>query len=160
CTAHWSTPGAGPAGTWHRPTPPTCCRTWRCASTRVSAASAAATSLPGCGRGPVRAEPATAGPTPLRPPAADEPLSHSPELPRPGASGADSPDPAAPPGGSLSGVLRRAVERVRSRCAPASWVAFWQVVVEGRPPADVAGELSLSTNAVYIAVSRISGRLR
>jgi RNA polymerase sigma-70 factor (ECF subfamily) len=81
-------------------------------------------------------------------------------VPAPGSSSIDSPNPVTAPAGSLAGVLRRAVERVRGRANPATWTAFWQVVVEGRTPADVAGDLGLSVNAVYLAVSRISGRLR
>jgi RNA polymerase sigma-70 factor (ECF subfamily) len=60
----------------------------------------------------------------------------------------------------LGGVLRRAVEQVRARASASSWQAFWQVAVEGRKPADVAADLGLTTNAVYIATSRILSRLR
>jgi len=81
-------------------------------------------------------------------------------VPAPGRSSGDSPDPLAAPAGSLAGVLRRAVERIRGRANPSTWTAFWQVVVENRAPADVARDLGLSVNAVYLAVSRISGRLR
>jgi RNA polymerase sigma-70 factor (ECF subfamily) len=41
-----------------------------------------------------------------------------------------------------------------------SWQAFWRVVVEGQRLADVAAELGLTRNAVYIAKSRILRRLR
>jgi RNA polymerase sigma-70 factor (ECF subfamily) len=61
---------------------------------------------------------------------------------------------------NVSGVLQRALEQVRARSTDSSWQAFWQVVVEGRKPADVAGDLGLSANAVYIAVSRTLSRLR
>ena len=57
-------------------------------------------------------------------------------------------------------MLRRALEQVRARAADSSWQAFWQVTVEGRKPADVARDLGLSVNAVYIANSRILHRLR
>jgi RNA polymerase sigma-70 factor (ECF subfamily) len=60
----------------------------------------------------------------------------------------------------LQGVLGRALERVQSRAAASSWKAFWQVTVEGRKPADVAADLGLSVNAVYVASSRILSRLR
>jgi RNA polymerase sigma-70 factor (ECF subfamily) len=81
-------------------------------------------------------------------------------VPAPDPSSGDSPAQMAAPAGSLAGVLQRAVESVRSRANPSTWKAFWQVVVEDRSPADVAHDLALSVNAVYLAVSRISGRLR
>lgn len=66
-----------------------------------------------------------------------------------------------PPGlDHLGGVLSRALERVRGRAAVASFEAFWQVTVQGRAPIDVARDLGLSVNAVYIANSRILSRLR
>jgi RNA polymerase sigma-70 factor (ECF subfamily) len=57
-------------------------------------------------------------------------------------------------------VLRRALEQVRGRTSASTWQAFWQVAVEGRKPADVARDLGLSANAVYIATSRMLCRLR
>jgi RNA polymerase sigma-70 factor (ECF subfamily) len=70
-----------------------------------------------------------------------------------GASTAD-PSPAA------HGVLRRAVELVRSEFEDRSWQAFWRVTVDGRSASDVAGELGITANAVYLARSRILRRLR
>jgi RNA polymerase sigma-70 factor (ECF subfamily) len=70
------------------------------------------------------------------------------------------PESEAPGPEQLSGVLRRALDRVRARAAEDSWRAFWQVTVEGRKPADVAADLGLTVNAVYIATSRILSRLR
>jgi RNA polymerase sigma-70 factor (ECF subfamily) len=70
----------------------------------------------------------------------------------------DAAAPASPE--QVSGLLQRALDRVRSRAAGTSWQAFWQVTVEGRKPADVAADLGLSVNAVYIASSRILTRLR
>lgn len=60
----------------------------------------------------------------------------------------------------LGGVLGRAVERVRAGTAPATWEAFWQVTVRGRAADDVARDLGLTRNAVYIANSRVLRRLR
>jgi RNA polymerase sigma-70 factor (ECF subfamily) len=57
-------------------------------------------------------------------------------------------------------VLRRAVEMILSDFKPESRQAFLWVVVEGRDPADVAHELGISLNAVYLAKSRIKRRLR
>ena len=61
---------------------------------------------------------------------------------------------------SANGVLRRAVELVRSEFEDRSWQAFWRVTVEGRAVADVATELGMTANAVYLARSRILRRLR
>lgn len=41
-----------------------------------------------------------------------------------------------------------------------TWQAFQQVVIEGKPAAEVAGELHMTVNAVYIAKSRVLTRLR
>jgi RNA polymerase sigma-70 factor (ECF subfamily) len=60
----------------------------------------------------------------------------------------------------LGGVVRRALDQVRSTAAEKTWQAFWQVIVEGRSPADVAADLGMSVNAVYIARSRLLSRLR
>lgn len=43
---------------------------------------------------------------------------------------------------------------------PETWKAFQQVVITGRPAAEVASELKISLNAVYIAKSRVLTRLR
>jgi RNA polymerase sigma-70 factor (ECF subfamily) len=60
----------------------------------------------------------------------------------------------------LGGVVRRALDQVRSTVAEKTWQAFWQVIVEGRAPSDVAADLGMSVNAVYIARSRLLSRLR
>jgi RNA polymerase sigma-70 factor (ECF subfamily) len=57
-------------------------------------------------------------------------------------------------------IIRRAVEIILADYEPRTRQAFWQVVVEGRDVADVAAELGISKNAVYIAKSRILTRLR
>jgi RNA polymerase sigma-70 factor (ECF subfamily) len=44
--------------------------------------------------------------------------------------------------------------------AESTWKAFWRVVVEGRCPAEVAAELHVTTNAVYLAKARVLARLR
>lgn len=58
------------------------------------------------------------------------------------------------------GTLIRAMELIRAEFENQTWRAVWSVVVEGRSPADVATELGMSTNAVYVAKSRILRRLR
>jgi RNA polymerase sigma-70 factor (ECF subfamily) len=69
-------------------------------------------------------------------------------------------DTAAPGKEDRQGVLWRALERTRERVAATSWQAFWQVTVQGRKPADVAADLDMTANSVYIANSRILSRLR
>jgi RNA polymerase sigma-70 factor (ECF subfamily) len=86
---------------------------------------------------------------------ARELLAEVPDPRRPPPSGADSSSWS-----SLGGVLRRALEQVQAHTADRSWQAFWQVTVKGRAPADVALDLGMTANAVYIANSRILRRLR
>jgi RNA polymerase sigma-70 factor (ECF subfamily) len=57
-------------------------------------------------------------------------------------------------------LCRRAVELIRGEFSEVYFRAFWQVVVLGRSPADVAEELDISVNSVYLAKSRILRRLR
>ncbi len=54
----------------------------------------------------------------------------------------------------------RALQIMQADFAPTTWRAFWGVVVEGRPGAEVARELGVSVNAVYQARSRVLSRLR
>lgn len=57
-------------------------------------------------------------------------------------------------------LFRRAVELIRAEFEERTWRAFWQVTVEDHRPEDVAHELYISVNAVYLAKSRILRRLR
>jgi RNA polymerase sigma-70 factor (ECF subfamily) len=57
-------------------------------------------------------------------------------------------------------VFDWAANEVREAFTPATWQAFWRTAVEGRSPQVVAGELGLSVGAVYVARSRVLGRLR
>lgn len=57
-------------------------------------------------------------------------------------------------------VCRRALALIRDAVEERTWQAFWRVTVEARPPADVAGELGISPNAVYLAKSHVLRRLR
>jgi RNA polymerase sigma-70 factor (ECF subfamily) len=57
-------------------------------------------------------------------------------------------------------LYRRAVALLQSVCDEKTWQAFWQVEVEGRRPADVAAELGMTANAVYLAKARVRKRLR
>ena len=67
----------------------------------------------------------------------------------------DSPGPETP--GSL---YRRALKLVQEEFEERTWKAFWGVAVDQRAPADLADELRMSVNAVYIAKSRVLRRLR
>lgn len=57
-------------------------------------------------------------------------------------------------------VLAWATEQVRGEFRDSTWRAFVETSVHGRPIADVARELGLSEGSVYVARSRIIGRLR
>ncbi len=57
-------------------------------------------------------------------------------------------------------LFQWAAEDIRGDFAPATWQAFWQTAMEGRPPTEVAAELGLSVGAVYVARSRVLSRLK
>lgn len=57
-------------------------------------------------------------------------------------------------------ITRKALELMRADFEPETWRAFWEVVAEGRPAADVAADLGLTANAVYLAKGRVLRRLR
>ncbi len=57
-------------------------------------------------------------------------------------------------------LVRRAVEIMRTEFEPVTWKAFWEYVVEDRPPADVATELNLTVDSVYTAKTRVLRTLR
>ena len=57
-------------------------------------------------------------------------------------------------------LYRRALDLIRVEFKPATWDSFWRVVVDEQSPADVANELGVSVNAVYVAKSRVLSRLR
>jgi RNA polymerase sigma-70 factor (ECF subfamily) len=57
-------------------------------------------------------------------------------------------------------LVRRALALIEGEFTPATWQAFRQVVVLERSPGEVAAELGLSVNAVYLARSRVLRRLR
>jgi RNA polymerase sigma-70 factor (ECF subfamily) len=76
--------------------------------------------------------------------------------------------PEAPPDEASRGnvpvsqayVTQRLLQIVEAEFEPRTWRAFWEVVVGGRQPADVAVELGMSIGAVYMAKSRVLKRLR
>jgi RNA polymerase sigma-70 factor (ECF subfamily) len=60
----------------------------------------------------------------------------------------------------IKGLYRRAIELVRTEFESRTWEAFWRTFVDGQAPADVALDLGIRPNAVYLARSRILRRLR
>jgi RNA polymerase sigma-70 factor (ECF subfamily) len=54
----------------------------------------------------------------------------------------------------------RALQLMQAEFQPSTWRACWETVVCGRTGADVACELGISVNAVYLARSRVLRRLR
>jgi RNA polymerase sigma-70 factor (ECF subfamily) len=74
---------------------------------------------------------------------------------------ADGPetDPPAEPDEELV-LLRQAVEMVLDEFQPATREAYLRVVLHGQAPNDVARDLGLTPNAVYLARSRVKRRLR
>lgn len=57
-------------------------------------------------------------------------------------------------------LLRRALALLQQGVAEHTWQAFWRTAVEGQAAADVAADLGISVNAVYVAKARLLARLR
>lgn len=57
-------------------------------------------------------------------------------------------------------VIGGLLEAVRPRFHPNTWQAFWRTAILEEPPAAVAKALRLTSNAVFIARSRVMQRLR
>jgi RNA polymerase sigma-70 factor (ECF subfamily) len=57
-------------------------------------------------------------------------------------------------------VVKRALDLIRSDFEPQTWAAFTGVMVDGRSAKDVAAELGMTVNAVYLACHRVMTRLR
>jgi len=57
-------------------------------------------------------------------------------------------------------LVRRTLELIRPAFAERSWQAFWQLAVEGRTTAEVAGDLEMTEQAVRQASYRVRRRLR
>jgi RNA polymerase sigma-70 factor (ECF subfamily) len=58
------------------------------------------------------------------------------------------------------GLTARAMDKVKGEFQPATWQAFWETAVEGKPAAEVGGGLKMTAGAVYVAKSRVLARLR
>jgi RNA polymerase sigma-70 factor (ECF subfamily) len=57
-------------------------------------------------------------------------------------------------------LVGRATQIMQADFNAPTWQAFWEVVVNRRPGAEVAKQLGLSVNAVYLARCRVLRRLR
>jgi RNA polymerase sigma-70 factor (ECF subfamily) len=57
-------------------------------------------------------------------------------------------------------LLARVLQIVKTDFPVQTWQLFWQVAVEGRRGADVARQLGVTPNTVYLARSRVLARLR
>ena len=57
-------------------------------------------------------------------------------------------------------LVARALEIMKSEFQPETWKACWECLAADRPAAEVADELGLTANAVYLAKSRVLRRLR
>lgn len=57
-------------------------------------------------------------------------------------------------------ITRRAMELMQADFEPAAWQSFWATVVEGRAATDIAVDLEITPNAVYLAKARVLRRLR
>jgi RNA polymerase sigma-70 factor, ECF subfamily len=57
-------------------------------------------------------------------------------------------------------LVHRALELVRSDFTPETWDAFKGFMLDGRPAQDVARELGVTPNAVYLARNRVLTRVR
>jgi RNA polymerase sigma-70 factor (ECF subfamily) len=74
--------------------------------------------------------------------------------------------PDAEPAGGLGAkeysqyLVQRALELLREEFQPATWNAFWQFAVAGRPADEVARDLDLSVSDVYLAKGRVLRRVR
>jgi RNA polymerase sigma-70 factor (ECF subfamily) len=79
-----------------------------------------------------------------------------------GLSGVAQDDPAAAfeEADYRAQLVRQALQIMQAEFEPATWKACWEVVVGGRPAADVANQLRVSVDVVYSAKSRVLRRLR
>jgi len=57
-------------------------------------------------------------------------------------------------------ILEFAIEQVRSRSNERSWACFELHLLQGRPSAEVAEELGITANSVYVNASRVLARVR
>ena len=56
-------------------------------------------------------------------------------------------------------LSRRALRLIQAEFAPTTWKACWETVVHGRSTEEIARELGITENAVYVAKCRVLRRL-
>jgi RNA polymerase sigma-70 factor (ECF subfamily) len=66
----------------------------------------------------------------------------------------------APHAAEEEALRHRAIALVRAEFTERHWLAFWRVAVEGEAAADVANDLGITSNVVYLSKSRILARFR
>ena len=57
-------------------------------------------------------------------------------------------------------LIGQALQLMRAECSAVEWKACWEYVVQDRPANEVARELGLTVNQVYLTKSRILHRVR
>jgi RNA polymerase sigma factor (sigma-70 family) len=57
-------------------------------------------------------------------------------------------------------ILEIAIERVRATTQPATWACFEGKILAGRPAPEIAAEIGISANSVYVNASRVLARVR
>jgi len=57
-------------------------------------------------------------------------------------------------------IMRRLLQNLRPEFQDQTWSAFEKLVIDGSTPNEVAAELGITVNAVFIAKSRVLSRLR
>jgi RNA polymerase sigma-70 factor (ECF subfamily) len=57
-------------------------------------------------------------------------------------------------------LFHAAAGQVRGDFSPASWQAFWQAAIEGKPATEIAAALGITPAAVYLAKARVMARIR
>jgi RNA polymerase sigma-70 factor (ECF subfamily) len=85
---------------------------------------------------------------------------------RPHSGGETLAEVPAPPADSFSEIeyrqylVSRALELMQAEFQPTTWRACWELVVNSRSAAEIARELGISENAVYLAKGRVLRYLR
>ncbi|MBS0208201.1 MAG: sigma-70 family RNA polymerase sigma factor [Planctomycetes bacterium] len=69
-------------------------------------------------------------------------------------------DPLVSANDGLADIYQGILALIGEEFSEKTWQAFWLTAVEGRYPADVAQELGMSVNSVYLAKGRVLRRLR
>jgi RNA polymerase sigma-70 factor (ECF subfamily) len=57
-------------------------------------------------------------------------------------------------------LVARALRLMQTDFQPTTWKACWELAVAGRPAEEIARELGITPNAVYVAKSKVIRRLR